>query len=251
MTKASGGYNSAINGNPQYAPGSVLSNCVGYAQGRFGAICSEFSNYKGIEYNTLNCNAENFIERAIKAGLDIDYKYPRLGGIMVFAKGEPGHAEDGAGHVLIVEDIYNMNAINASESFYNGLAFINQDRNNANGRWGLSSEYSFRGCIINPYIPTIIEPQDRNKHLTQIKVNTDSLHCRVKPGLKESVLGYLKPGIYTYTETKEKDGYKWYKLDNYNWCANVEVEELPYEEYDIKAKLIKIQKELEEVINEL
>lgn len=252
LQRSYGGFNSAISGKPLYCDGSVLSNCVGYANGRFGEIIAEITGKEGIRYNTLNCDAENFIERAIKAGLDIDYNNMRLGGIAVFAKGKPGEAGDGSGHVLVVEHIYSINRINCSESFYGGSAFVNQDRNNANGRWGLGEEYTFRGCIINPFIPGITEPVERNKHERQINIDTDLLHCRVGAGLNESVLGYIKPGIYTYTDTAEANGYTWYKVAKNNWVAGVEgVEVLEYVELNIKAELIKLRDQLNKLIEEV
>lgn len=56
------------------------------------------------------------------------------------------------GHVCVVEKIIDNNTIYTSESGYGGTAFFNSTRSNSNGRWGIGSAYSFRGCIINPAI---------------------------------------------------------------------------------------------------
>ena len=57
----------------------------------------------------------------------------------------------------MVERINNDGTIYTSESAYGGTAFYNSTRSNANGRWGIGSAYSFRGCIINPSVePTPI-----------------------------------------------------------------------------------------------
>lgn len=140
-TTSWGGYSLCIEGYPRDNSCNVLSNCVGYACGRFNEIIGE------MKYPYLNCNAENFIERARSYyGLEI-VGYPTLGGIMVF-EGEG----DLAGHVFIVEEIKDKNTIYTSESNYGGEAFFNVVRNNSNGRWGLSKYYKFIGCIINPAI---------------------------------------------------------------------------------------------------
>ena len=65
---------------------------------------------------------------------------------------------DGAGHVAVVEKIIDINTIYTSESGYGGSAFWNSTRRNTNGRWGLGSAYTFRGCIVNPAIGKVVAP---------------------------------------------------------------------------------------------
>lgn len=140
ITKGAGGYSTCIVGKPTDANCNVLANCVGYACGRFNEIIGS------MKYPALNCNAENFIERAISLGLQVVSK-PTLGGIMVF-----GGNGDLAGHVAIVERIDSANQIYTSESGYGSTAFWNQIRTNNNGKWGIGSNYTYRGCIVNPAI---------------------------------------------------------------------------------------------------
>lgn len=141
-----GGSSWCVNGNPMDKACNVLANCVGYACGRFNEIIGSF------KYKTLCCNAENFIERAKEAGLEIS-SVPTLGGIMVWQKGATLSGSDGAGHVAIVERIDSSNQIYTSESGWgSSTPFWNQIRTNSNGRWGMASGYSFRGCIVNPAI---------------------------------------------------------------------------------------------------
>lgn len=140
-----GGYSWCINGSPTDKGCNVLANCVGYACGRFNEIIGS------MKYKTLCCNAENFIEKAKSAGLEIS-AVPTLGGIMVWQKGNTLSGSDGAGHVAVVEKIIDKNTIYTSESGYGSSAFWNSTRNNNNGRWGLGSSYKFRGCIVNPAI---------------------------------------------------------------------------------------------------
>ena len=151
ITKSKGGYSSCIQGNPTDSQCNVLANCVGYACGRFNEIIGS------MKYPSLNCNAENFIERAKNTyGLEIS-SVPTLGGIMVWQKGTLS-GNDGAGHVAIVEKIIDSNTIYTSESGYGGSAFWNSTRRNTNGRWGLGSAYTFRGCIVNPAIGKVVAP---------------------------------------------------------------------------------------------
>lgn len=146
ITKSKGGYSQCIQGSPTDANCNVLANCVGYACGRFNEIIGQ------MKYPALNCNAENFIERAKNTyGLQV-VPYPTLGGIMVWQKGETLSGNDGAGHVAVVERIDSANQIYTSESGYGSSAFWNSIRTNSNGRWGLGSGYKFRGCIVNPAI---------------------------------------------------------------------------------------------------
>ena len=131
ITKSKGGYSICIQGKPTDKDCNVLANCVGYACGRFNEIIGS------MKYPSLNCNAENFIERAKSIGLKISDK-PTLGGIMVWQKGSLS-SSDGAGHVAIVERIDNANQIYTSESGWNSKAFWNTTRTNNNGRWGQGS----------------------------------------------------------------------------------------------------------------
>lgn len=171
-TTSNGGYSLCITGYPKDSGCNVLSNCVGYACGRFNEIIGS------MKYPYLNCNAENFIERAKSYGLKISNK-PSLGGIMVWQKGSTLSGSDGAGHVEVVERIDGTNAIYTSSSAYGGSAFYNVNRTNSNGRWGMSSSYKFRGCIINPKIGTKTTP---DKKQTAAKKTVDELANEVISG---------------------------------------------------------------------
>ena len=161
-TVSKGGYSHCIVGYPTDKGCNVLSNCVGYACGRFNEIIGT------MKYPYLNCNAENFIERARQYGLEISDK-PTLGGIMVWQKGATLSGNDGAGHVAIVEKIIDDNTIYTSESGYGSSAFWNSTRSNTNGRWGIGSDYKFRGCIINPSIKDNIPSEPKPDILLMVK----------------------------------------------------------------------------------
>lgn len=160
ITKGKGGYSTCIQGSPTDANCNVLSNCVGYACGRFNEIIGT------MKYPSLNCNAENFIERAKKLGLEIS-TVPTLGGIMVWAKGKARNSSDGAGHVAVVERIDSANQIYTSESSWGGKAFFNATRKNSNKRWGLGTGYTFRGCIVNPTIGKVVWEEPKKEEPKQ------------------------------------------------------------------------------------
>lgn len=151
IRKASGGYSTCIQGKPTDKWCNVLSNCVGYA---CGAANEELG--LGYEKYHLNCNAENFIERAIASGLSV-YKTPQVGDIICWEG-----AGSLAGHVGIVIDVVNSKCIKVAQSGWGSSNpfYITTNYNN-NGRWGLSSNYPFRGFI--RILPTPPAPQPTPK----------------------------------------------------------------------------------------
>jgi hypothetical protein len=149
ITTGKGGWNTCIQGYPTDSGANVLANCVGYASGRFNEIINEARGTTGCTYKYLNCNAENFIERAQSAGLKTG-STPRVGAIGCAMKGSTLNGGDGAGHVWIVEKVNSSTSTYTSESGYGGSAFWNQTRSNSNDRWGLGSGYTFRAYIYLP-----------------------------------------------------------------------------------------------------
>lgn len=147
IRKASGGYSTCIQGKPTDKWCDVLSNCVGYA---CGAANEELG--LGYEKYHLNCNAENFIERAIASGLSV-YKTPQVGDIICWEG-----TGSLAGHVGMVIEVVNNNCIKVAQSGWGSSNpfYITTNYNN-NGRWGLSSNYPFRGFI--RILPTPPAPQ--------------------------------------------------------------------------------------------
>lgn len=175
IRKASGGWNGAIQGKPVKSGANVLSNCVGYVNGRF----NEIGAYNKCKYQ-LVCNPGDFISSAKSMGLKVSDK-PTVGGVLVWTKGNTVK-----GHVAIVERVDNENQIYTSESSYGGTAFYNATRNNNNGRWGIGSAYIYRGCIINPSIKEI-------KPYTMY-VNTSHDDLNVRDRAWGGVVGSLKRG---------------------------------------------------------
>lgn len=145
ITKSKGGYSNAIQGKPTDPDCDVLSNCVGYAVGRF----NEIGGWGSCKYLSP-VNAENFIQYA--GGLKVG-QTPQLGACMVWRKGATLSNSDGAGHVAIVEKIISSTQIVTSESGWGASKpFWTQTRNKGNGNWGAGSGYTFLGFIYNPAV---------------------------------------------------------------------------------------------------
>lgn len=108
-----GGYNTCI--MIDKSTGSVLPNCVGYAQGRLLEILGK----KAVNWKLPACNAEDWFETAQKNGLKTGMT-PKLGAIAVFRAGTTHNGSDGAGHVAVVEEIKANGDIDVSQSAYGG-----------------------------------------------------------------------------------------------------------------------------------
>jgi len=149
ITKAKGGYSSAIQGKCKSTGKpdtqcNVLSNCVGYAYGRFHEITQDTK----MSYISP-VNAENFPEYTkCKTG-----KTPKLGAVIVWQKGSSLKNCDGAGHVAIVEKINSDGSILISQSGYNSSPFWTETLKKGDGNWRatwMSKDYKFRCFIYSP-----------------------------------------------------------------------------------------------------
>lgn len=146
-TAANGGYSTAILGKPTDADCNTLANCVGYAAGRFNEIIGK-GKFVYFQYPP---NAEDFLAMAKKQGLKTGNE-PKLGAIIVWAKGNAGNSADGAGHVAVVEHIAADGSITTSESGYGSKQpfWTSHRYKGANGNWGAGKEYKFTGFIYQP-----------------------------------------------------------------------------------------------------
>ena len=144
-----GGYNKCIliKGN------SCLPNCVGYAWGRWRELLKK-------DHNLSRGNAENWYGNT-KDG----YKRgstPKLGAVICWRKGKAGVSSDGAGHVAIVEAIYNDGSILTSNSAYGGTRFYTKKLKKG---YALSSKYTFQGFI---YLPIEFKEVISSYNLTRV-----------------------------------------------------------------------------------
>lgn len=167
-TIGNGGWSNAIVGKPIDPDCNVLSNCVGYAFGRFNEIAYSILGESGvkalfteggltdIKVNSKMMllqplNAENFYDVAVKQGLTISQS-PSIGAIMCWQKGSTRQSTDGAGHVAVVESVVSPTCVRTSESGYNCTnPFWTQTRyQGSNSNWGQNTNYKFLGFIVNP-----------------------------------------------------------------------------------------------------
>jgi surface antigen len=103
-----GGYNGAILGNKRPWTGCVMSNCVGYAKGRFNEIIGKNNcRYLGTGHAGTMWNNCNGLSRG---------QTPKLGAVACWSGGSTG-----CGHVAIVEKIYKDESILVSESSWSGF----------------------------------------------------------------------------------------------------------------------------------
>ena len=70
-------------------------------------------------------------------------------------------------------------------------------------------------------------PVARNTSVDQIQTTDINLRIRTKPSLEGDVVGHVQLGYYNVLDTKDADGYTWYKLSKDRWCANVSTKYLP------------------------
>ena len=160
-TVSNGGYSTCIVGQPTQDGLNTLSNCVGWAIDRF----NEIVNANKFAYLNYPPNGEDVYARAIKDGLEVSQE-PSYGAIICFAKGKTGYSADGAGHVGVVEQMYDDGTIVTSESGYKASKpFWTTKRNNSDGNWGSAGKYTFLGFVKNPKLypkpeptPTPVDP---------------------------------------------------------------------------------------------
>lgn len=168
---------------------------------------------------------KNFREPWEVKGIDYD---PVHGDIAVF-DGEYGHVQFLESEVMFSE-------------------YSNGDPNSfRNGKFEKKS--SLLGFL--HYSGKVIELVERNTSVDQIQTTDMSLRIRTKPNINAEVVGYVKLGYYNVLDSKEADGYTWYKLASDRWCANVSTIYLPSDDTDIIRELEKYFNSMKDNVNKL
>lgn len=214
ITKSNGGYSTAIKGQPTHPDFDVLSNCVGWAVGRFHEIANDptFSHMNPI-------NAENIYADGISKGLKAS-QTPQLGAIAVWQKGPTLSSSDGCGHVAIVEVINADGSIVTSESGYDCAdAFWTTKRyKGKDGNWGNGSGYKFLGFLLQP---ESVNPDTFTPYTIRLKYGEPIY--QISDGVAKQVSMITVESIYTivYEETigvekygKLKSGVGWVLLES-------------------------------------
>lgn len=160
-----GGYNRCILGSPLYGPGSVLSDCTGYAWGRWLELL-----------NATDCNLSINQARLWFGNTSDGYqrakKTPRLGAIACW------DSTGGSGHVAVVESMTTnargtVTSCVVSESVYNGAVFRLQTIRRSN-RWYIYDDHTFQGFI---YLP--IEFTEMDTYLLPLLKNDKNINIRM------------------------------------------------------------------------
>jgi surface antigen len=173
-----GGYNYCI----LIKNGSCLPNCVGYAWGRWRELLGKY-------HNLSRGNAENWYGNkgdGYKRG-----KTPKLGAVICWAKGKAGNANDGAGHVAIVEKINSDGSILTSNSGYGSKRFWTQT---------IKKGYAMSGYTLQGFIYLPIE----------------FINESAKPASKPTINTYKVVKGDTLIGIGSKTGVKWQDIANIN-----------------------------------
>lgn len=105
-------------------------------------------------------------------------------------------------------------------------------------------------------VSSVTNAVERNENNDQLKVTVNDLRVRTSASTTSNILGFaLENGIYNFYETKENEGYTWYKIADNQWLANTsnwcviypkktnEVEELKKEIETLKQQIAALEKE--------
>ena len=124
--------------NRYYRNGYGMPNCTAYAYGRILELEGKIP--EGLAYG----NAENWYVGTTKLKKG---QTPKLGAIACWSKGKTYNESDGAGHVAVVEKIYNDSSIDCSNSAYKGTNFYMRHIEKG---YNYNSSYKFQGFIYMP-----------------------------------------------------------------------------------------------------
>ena len=148
---STGGYNTIGElGSPRREGTNVLSNCAGYALGRFHEAIGD-SSFKYFQRKYGSRNGGSFVSTGQAQGLEVDTE-PLPGDVISWK--QPGKW----GHVAFVEEVSDdRNTIVISHSAYNGFPWKTQEitrSQNKNNLWPIwtNSGYQFLGFVHNPDI---------------------------------------------------------------------------------------------------
>lgn len=139
--RLSKGYNKCIQGNPKsgvnHGTYDVLPNCTGWCYGRY----LEAQGYTKCSLPTSN--AEEWLQKntTYEEGFT-----PRLGSILVYSKGKIGKKDDGAGHVVFVENIDKKGNLLVSESGWSAKKRM-WTQTLKPPKYTYKSGYKYEGCI--------------------------------------------------------------------------------------------------------
>lgn len=172
-----GGYNKCI----KISGVQCLPNCVGYAYGRF-------MEEAGLTSCKLPmCNAEDWWNNSPAYAKG---QTPKVGAVMCFRKGKVGTSADGAGHVLIVEKVYEDGSILCSQSGYGAKRFWTSKFTKPYKLNG----YTFQGFIYNPFISGVTASPGYKVGNTYTVQTSSGLNIRSSASKTAKKLGAIPKG---------------------------------------------------------
>lgn len=219
--------------NPFYQVGYGMPNCTCYAYGRFWEIMG------GSKPSLSLGNAENWwgnTKDGYKRG-----QTPRLGAVICWRLGEAGNANDGAGHVEVVEAVNADGSIVTTGSAWQGFMFREKTRTNNDGNWN-GGAYVFQGFIYNPATEDSgstsekLTPISGNRYLTRAEMQVNARYIWKYLGARgwtlNAVAGMLgnmesestiNPGIWQNLNVNVGPAFGLVQWDPYtkytDWCA--------------------------------
>lgn len=148
------------------------------------------------------------------------------------------------GHVAFIEKVEGDTAILSQYMSGKKESFSNYP-------WKIGTSYTgpLLGYLHYPYsaVPVV----ERNESVDQIQTSDITLRIRTKPSLDADIVGHVQLGYYNVLDTKDADGFTWYKLANNRWCANVSTTYLPSDDTDIIRELEEYFDRMKSKVNEL
>lgn len=103
--------------------------------------------------------------------------------------------------------VMNGNNLKPEEVFFLDKNFT-KVLNSGNITWEYLNEIAIIGT-----------PVERNNKVDQIEVLINNLNLRESYTTTSTRIGYIKKGIYNVLDSKNNEGYTWYKVENY-WIAS-------------------------------
>lgn len=169
---------------------------------------------------------KNFREPWEVKGLD----YQAVAGDIVVYDGQYGHVQ-----FMETDTMYSQYSSGNKDSFKNGKL------------------EDYKGIKLGylHYPLNSVLPVERNTSVNQIQTTDTGLRIRTRPSLNAEVVGQVQLGYYNVLETKENDGYTWYKLANNRWCASVTTIYLPSEDTDIVKEIERYFNSMKDNVNAL
>lgn len=222
ISQSKGGY--SLNQVRDSRTGYVLPNCTGYASGKFNEEYNRLMKLEPhLEFDFFRFDAQNFWWQVTNTNSkhynELPYGFdPKVGGIMVWDDAKK------IGHVAIVDEILNDYQVRIAQSSYSGREFSTEVISLKDGSWYWGNGYKYLGCIYNPAVKKIVAPnpvkRDKTKH--QVYISKSTLRVRTAPSLSAEVVGFAPIGYYDFVQKVNSiDGYDWYQIDDYCWCAGV------------------------------